>query len=280
MIAHIARKEFLASILTYRFAISFGACVGMMGLSAYALVDEFERRQDSFSAEIVGERSELKNVKVYAQLLENQPFTYRPPSPLSIFSAGIERRLGNILHFSHGHVPSMLTWPKESNPLMDAFPAFDLATVARLLLSLIALLFACDAISGERQAGTLKLVIASPVSRSAIVIGKWLGGLLSTCVPAGAGLLVALLIMINSPTVHLTGDDWWRVAALCFAALLLISAMYLVGLCLSVRISRPATCLTFAVSIWALLGVVFPTVASYLGARLESRLTIVAASLW
>ena len=264
MIFSIARKEFLTSILTFRFAFAFGACVCLMGLSAYILVDEFALRVDAHQAQLMREKTELDNITVYAQLLEYQPFTYRRPSPLSIFSEGIERRLGNVLHFSHGYVPTMLTWPKESNPLMDAFPAFDLATVARLLLSLMALFFAYDAISGERQAGTLALLATNPIARSQILLGKWLGGLLCTCVPAVAGFLVALLVMVNEPTIHLTGDEWLRAAAIVATTFLCLSVFYLVGLCLSVRVERPATCLLLAISIWALVTVIVPTTTSYL----------------
>ena len=81
MIASIARKEFLTSILTFRFAFAFGACVALMGLSTYVLVDQFGRRLDAFEAQLMREKAELDNITVYAQLLEYQPFTYRPPVP-------------------------------------------------------------------------------------------------------------------------------------------------------------------------------------------------------
>ena len=264
MIDAIACKEFLAGVLTYRFAMAFGACAVLMGLSAYALVDEYALRAEAHEVQVVQERAELDNVKVYAQLLEYQPFTHRPPSPLAIFGEGLEDRLGNVLHFSHGSVPTLLSAPQDSNPLMHAFPVFDLATISALLLSLVALFFAYDSVSGERQAGTLSLLFSNPVPRAHLLLGKWLGGLACTGLPVVAGFAVALLVALSEPAVHFTGDEWLRIALILLATLLYASVFYLLGLWLSVRVARPATGLVVAISIWAVLTVVVPTGSAYL----------------
>lgn len=264
MIAAVAYKEFLAGVLTYRFAMAFGACAVLMGLSAYALVDEYALRVEAHEVQVVQERAELDNIKVYAQLLEYQPFTHRPPSPLAIFGEGLEDRLGNVLHFSHGSVPTLLSAPQDSNPLMHAFPVFDLATISALLLSLVALFFAYDSVSGERQAGTLSLLFSNPVPRAHLLLGKWLGGLACTGLPVVAGFAVALLVALSEPALHFTGDEWLRIALILAATLLYASLFYLLGLWLSVRVDRPATGLVVAISIWAVLTVVVPTASAYL----------------
>ena len=264
MILAIAAKEFLTGVLTYRFALAFGACAVLMGLSAYALVDEYALRVEAHEVEVVRARAELDNIKVYAQLLNYPPFTHRPPSPLAIFGEGLEGRLDNVLHFSHGSVPTLLSVSQDSNPLMHAFPVFDLATISALLLSLVALFFAYDSVSGERQAGTLSLLFSNPVPRAHLLLGKWLGGLACTGLPVVAGFGVALLVAVSEPRVHFTGDEWLRIALILVATLLYASLFYLLGLWLSVRVDRPATGLVVAISIWAVLTVVVPTASAYL----------------
>lgn len=261
MIRTIARKEFLTSLLTYRFAFAFAACALLMGLSAYALADDFARRLDTHRAELLREEEQLKEIKVYAQL---KLYTHRPPSPLSIFSEGLERRLGNILHFGHALVPTMLTWRKENNPLMDAFPAFDLTTVAGLLFSLMGLFFAFDAVCGESEAGTLRLMGSNAVARHQILLGKWIGGMLCAALPGLAGFLVALLVVSNAPEIHFTGDEWLRGSLIIAASLVYMSVFYLIGLCLSVRVRLPATALVLGMLIWTLTTIVLPTASSYL----------------
>jgi len=261
MILTIARKEFLTSLLTYRFAFAFSASVLLMGLSAYALSADYAGRLDTHRAELIREDGKLDQIKVYALL---KLYNHRPPSPLSIFSEGLEKRLGNILHFSHVQVPTMLSWRKENNPLMDAFPALDLATIAQLLFSLMALFFAYDAVCGEREAGTLRLIGANQVARHQILIGKWIGGMLCTSLPALAGFLTALVIVATAPEIHFTSDEWLRAGLIVAATFAYISLFYLIGLCLSVRARLPATSLVLAILIWTLTTVVLPTAATYL----------------
>ena len=258
---YIARKEFLASLLTLRFACAFAFCVVLMGLSAYVLTENYAKRLDAHRAKLIEEEQELQEVKVYAQLWI---VTTRPPSPLSIFSEGMEKRLGSILPFSYAKVPTMLTWYKETNPLLDAFPPFDLTTIAQLLFSLMALFFAYDAICGERETGTLRLIAANAVARYQILIGKWIGGMLCTILPAISGFLVALIIILRSPEIGLSGSEWSRIPLIVCTTLVYISVFYLIGLCLSVRVAQSSTALVLAIFVWALTAVVLPTTTAYL----------------
>jgi Cu-processing system permease protein len=51
----------------------------------------------------------------------------------------------------------------------------SLTTLAVFLIPLIALLLAYDAVVGEREAGTLQLLLTYPISRSALLLGKFCG---------------------------------------------------------------------------------------------------------
>ena len=261
MILTIARKEFLANLMTLRFSYALAFCIVLMGLIAYVLTEDYTKRLDAYRAELIKEEQELKKVKVYAQL---EISTARPPSPLSIFSEGMEKRLGNILRFSHAKVPTMLTWRKETNPLLDAFPPFDLATIAQLLFSLMALFFAYDAICGERETGTLPLIGSNAVARYQMLIGKWIGGMLCTILPVLTGFLVALILIERAPQISLSGSEWFRVALTVGTTLVYISVFYLIGLCISVRVGHSATALVFAIFVWALTTIVLPTTTAYL----------------
>ncbi|MCB1676549.1 MAG: ABC transporter permease subunit [Halioglobus sp.] len=73
----------------------------------------------------------------------------------------------------------------------------SLSTLAVILIPLIALLLAYDAIVGEQESGTLLLLLTYPLSRTALLLGKFLGhGLIlgvATVLGFGiAGLVIAL----------------------------------------------------------------------------------------
>jgi ABC-type transport system involved in multi-copper enzyme maturation permease subunit len=55
------------------------------------------------------------------------------------------------------------------------FPLVDLVFVVTILMSLVALIFAYDAVSGEKEDGP-KLVLANGVPRHRILLGKVIGG--------------------------------------------------------------------------------------------------------
>ena len=63
------------------------------------------------------------------------------------------------------------------------------------VLSLIAILFTFDLISGEREHGTLRLTLANSVPRHTVLIGKFLGALVSISVPFTLAILINLVFL-------------------------------------------------------------------------------------
>ena len=62
------------------------------------------------------------------------------------------------------------------------------------VLSLIAILFTFDSISGERERGTLRLMLANSIPRHTVLLGKFLGALISISAPLTLAVLMNLLI--------------------------------------------------------------------------------------
>ncbi len=102
----------------------------------------------------------------------------------------------------------------------------SLVSLVIYLLPLIALLTGFDAIVGERERGTLDLLLSMPLSRNELVLGKFIGlsAALTTACASGFGVVIAVL--------------WWHMGA--NAALHLMGFLFsslLMGLCfLSVAI--------------------------------------------
>ncbi|MEZ5810151.1 MAG: ABC transporter permease subunit [Rhizobiaceae bacterium] len=71
----------------------------------------------------------------------------------------------------------------------------NLATLSVYLVPLMALLLAFDAIAGEVERGTIQLSFASPVSRTALVAGKFFGHLAVLAVAIAAGYGIAGLVI-------------------------------------------------------------------------------------
>ena len=54
------------------------------------------------------------------------------------------------------------------------FLTVDVVFIFKIVLSALAILFAYNTISGEREDGTLKLVLSNAIPRDTIVLGKYL----------------------------------------------------------------------------------------------------------
>lgn len=128
----------------------------------------------------------------------------------------------------------------------------SLASLTIFLVPLVALLLAFDAVVGEREKGTLLLLLAYPVSRTQIVLGKFTGHVLI--------LLVATVIGygIAGAAVAWREGGAETSAILAFASLvgssvLLGAAFAAVGLLVSVVVRARGTAAALAVAIWLLL---------------------------
>jgi ABC-2 type transport system permease protein len=94
----------------------------------------------------------------------------------------------------------------DSNAFLDT-----LTQVTRLLIPLTGIVVSYAALVGERESGTMKLLLALPHSRLSIVLGKLLGRSGVVAVPVLLGFLVA------APVFPLTGVTFEPVGYLAFA---------------------------------------------------------------
>ncbi len=124
------------------------------------------------------------------------------------------------------------------------------------MLSLLALLIAYDAISGERMAGTLLLTASGTVARHQILLGKTLAGMMTLAVPLTMAFLVAILMLSLSPAVELAASDWVRMGIMYVASLLFISAVFNGGLLISCSTGYPARSLMLGLFLWIVLAMV------------------------
>ncbi|MFD2190685.1 ABC transporter permease [Pistricoccus aurantiacus] len=133
----------------------------------------------------------------------------------------------------------------------------SLSTLAVFLIPLIALLLAYDAIVGEQEAGTLLLLMTYPLSRSALLLGKFLGHGLILGVATLLGFGIAgVAIFIGAAEV----DPMELVSSL---GLLILSSILLgwvfiaFAYLISVWVSEKARAGGLALIVWFLFVLVF-----------------------
>ena len=265
MLLALTRKELLTNLLTARLALILVFAVLLCGLAALAGSLDFSQRVQDYEEEVRRVEQGLEEATIYAEV---RPHVVGPPEPLSIFSRGVDKGAGQRLGIQvHWVAADLERLGSADNRLMKRFVEIDFATVVRLLLSFMAVILGFDAICGDRERGTLRLMLANPVSRGAVVGGKLLGGALSLCGAMAVAFLFALLILSLNPDVAFSGQEWVRLALLLAVSCLFLVQVFAMSLAVSAFVRGSATSLMLCLFGWLTLnlgyGNVLPALSRY-----------------
>ena len=256
----LLRREILAHLITFRFAITVITCLLLVATTMFIRINDYEQRLTSYNAARDAHRDELLSTRTYSFLM---PKIDRPPNPLSIFNAGMDSRLGNTLRIYYTHVPVL--WDAHShssgNLFINHFYRIDLVFVFQFVLSLLALLFAYDAIAGERETGTMRLTMSHSVRRGSILGAKYVGAMTCLILPLIISFTIALIWMVLAGPIVFSGDDFLRIVGILLTSIIYLSAIYLIGLFISASVHRTATALMLSLFVWVVLVLVYPSLS-------------------
>lgn len=124
----------------------------------------------------------------------------------------------------------------------------SLASLTIFLVPLLALLLSFDAIVGEAERGTLLLLLAYPVSRWQVVLGKFLGhaSILGLATVVGYGAAGALLAVTGAADA----EAWTAFGVLIGTSVLLGMAFVALGSLASIVVRERPTAAGLAVGLW------------------------------
>jgi Cu-processing system permease protein len=131
----------------------------------------------------------------------------------------------------------------------------SLASLSVYLLPLIALTLSYDSVVGERESGTLLLLLTYPISRWQIICGKFLGhfAIIAVAILLGYGFTGVYIAITEGAAMQ----DWLQFAAMLGSSMMLGSAFIALGYLISVTVSSRATAAGIAISTWLLVVVVY-----------------------
>ena len=258
----IVQREFVSNVLTSRFMIGFVVCLISTAAAVFVQVEDYEKRLAAYHTAVREHQEKIRTWDTYRQI---NPKAHRQPNPLSIFNIGTEKSGADMVSIRLA-IP---IWEKQAqkqgsdNPFLSIFLAIDVIFVFKIVLSALAILFAYNTISGEREDGTLKLVLSNPIPRDTLIFGKYLGGMLSLFPIVVMSFAVGTVIAYASPATDFDVGDLLRLVMVLVVSLLYISICYLLGLLLSIWTKAAATPLILAMFIWGILTIVHSNVATF-----------------
>ncbi len=259
MLLTLIRRELLDNLMTFRFAAAVFITLLLVVANTVVLLKDYEQRLTAYNTATQESYQRLREEKTYSYYI-GKLVAHRPPNPLSIFNLGLDKQVGNKINVYHGFVPTIWDARKHgaNNPFLNLFTSIDIALVFQGVLSLLALVFAYDALAGEREQGTLRLVLTHPIRRGDILFAKYISAMLCLLVPLLISLLLSIILLTTSTTISLNTNDFLRIGGIVLTSLLYVSLFYLIGMLISAVTHRTGTALMLAMFVWGFLVLVYP----------------------
>jgi ABC-type transport system involved in multi-copper enzyme maturation permease subunit len=254
MIRVIARKELLDQVSSPKFVFLFAVSAILIVFSLYTGSAAYVGAREEHNSTETLARRELENRQDYNELSQFGVKVSRPPSPLSAVAGGVSSALGRSARVRPGQQPEIAPPPVADTPVIAVLGELDLSVVTRVFLSLFVLLLTYDAVAGEKERGTLKAVLANPVPRAQLLMGKALGLFSVFLAAAAIPAIIGALVMTVGFGIELSGGDWARLIAIGLVGVLYLLALFSTGLFVSTATTRSSV--AFLVLLLILVGFV------------------------
>ena len=268
----IIRKEFQFHLAGFPLRIGMLLTLVLAASSTLIAARDYNLRLDACRDRVAAHARMLREETVYSYL---QPVVVRPPELLSVLDQGFDADVGSDVTIHLFAIPVEATGGGRGNEFLPVSPAADLTAIVSVVLGLLALLLAHDALQSERNGGTFPALVALGLPRGTLLAGKVLGGLLALALPLGGALLTSLVILVLQVGAGLSLDQWLRTAGLAASYLAYLLVMFLLGLLVNLSVRSRSRALVVAVALWLVMILVLPgaarTLVADLGGAQEAR---------
>lgn len=159
---------------------------------------------------------------------------------------------------------------RTTNNWMRRYDIADWTFIVRYVLSFLCLVLSYNAVSGELERGTLRLVLANPLSRGRLLTGKLLAHLLTLLAATLVGSLLSLTVLALNGVVALQLPLVRAYLLFLLCTALFVAFFLLLGIGVSAALRSSASSLVLLLTAWTLLIVVIPQTSYLVAARLGS----------
>ena len=261
MFLHFSIKELSETLLGPKFLITFFTSLVLIIVSVYTGYRLYEEEQRWHANALAQNVQRLENLGSYGTMHSSGTKTLRAPVRMSIFVKGVDSAVGRSAMVNTDANTVLRDSRIGLNPIFAVFGDLDLAFIVKIILSLFALLFSYNAVSGERETGTLKLIFANSVGRAQYIAGKSFGGVIAILLTFLIPFLVALLMLMLLFNVAFTSEEWGRIALLMVSFSLYLIVFYMIGIAMSAITRSSMLSFLLCLFVWVLSVAVLPRVA-------------------
>lgn len=264
MLITLIRKEMMHHILSARFIALLLMCVLLIPLNLHINYHRYLQRQVDYQETVKDENSKDPAEQPWLQKQRTDPNLevsklILKPTPLSAFGTGLESALPSYLGMTRNGIQRGEA-ALSTAPIAFVLGHLDFVFVVSTVFSLLALLFTFDAITGEKEAGTLRITLANALPRDILLWSKLIGGYLVFIVPFLVSLITGLLVLVWQGFPLAEPDIFPRVLYLIGISLLYIAVFFGLGAVVSIYFDSSKTALIVAFTVWVFVVLILPRV--------------------
>ncbi len=239
MIWTIVKKELLEHFYSLKFRVVAILCLIAIVGSNLILLQDYQRRMEDYTLNLPKEGQARAVVK---------------PSVLSMYASGLQKLIGRGYDIRPG---TLIAYPSANLLSVDfistRFAVPDMAYLVRVLMSFLAMLIAFDTFCGEKQRGTLRLLLSNSVARTSVVAGKIIGNLSIILAPFTLSFCLGLLLVLLIRATSISIEEGARIAAFYAGSVLYVAIFIVLATAVSSRTRTANTSMVACFFIWAIL---------------------------
>jgi ABC-type transport system involved in multi-copper enzyme maturation permease subunit len=227
-----------------------------------------------FMSEIVSSISGQRKLN-YLGVLHAEQKIVEKPSTL-VFASSNHNSLPNGIKINY-FKEEFPQYMKNINHFLGNFIAMDWEHIILYFISFLCLMLSYNAFSGEKETGTLKLMLVNSISRSKIIMGKYLSLLTGITIPFLLGVLITVLALLLFPNIQPDANLYLKLALFLIVFILFISLNIFTGFLISLLSKKSSISLIYGITVWILFLVILPSSSWIMGrnkVQIENRATL------
>ncbi|MFC1495501.1 ABC transporter permease [Thermodesulfobacteriota bacterium] len=255
MLRLILYKELREIIGSAKFAVTFGICSLLIILAFFTGIENYKTGMEEYNASEAAQLRTHEKKTDWREVRNHQ--VYLTPKPLAALVMGVSNDLGRTAYITGSSIPPLDDSIYSQQPVFAVFRFLDLEFVFQVILSLFAILFAFDAINGEKERGTLRLSFANSLPRASYILGKLTGSFLALALPLLIPILIGVLLLPLSG-VALSTEEWARLGLFILCGLLYLGVFLTLSVFISCLTQRSSSSFLFLLVIWVCSVLIIP----------------------
>lgn len=223
-------------------------------------VVDYQNQLNQYIADEKDADEALQAAKNYSQIKQ---YAIQQPLIFSIYNQGHKYSRAAFIQY-YEPILRTISLNEEANLYFNKDNKLDITFLVTFFLSLFILLISYDSINGEKQSGTLRIMMTYPVKRQSFILKKILGIFSFVALAFSLPYLVSLLILIIVYANLLTTGFFLSAFFYWLLILLFIFFFSLLGVLISILTKSPNRSLVFALFVWLLLSIILPITWEYI----------------